>query len=265
MSAAQTTYVTAIRVDDLFADPLYQRELDTNRARSMSLRWDPSLVGVIDVSDRGDGTPSDAPRYAIINGQHRWRAAIFLDPTMSLVCNVHTGLTVADEAKLFKEIDERTKKISTWDRWKARRAAGDPTVLAIDTMAESIDLVVTNAPGVNHIQCCAALEFIYDRCLPEIVLEVLTLVNDLWPNDPKRHNPAILKGLALALFDYSDRLDDGRFADALSEVTPNQLIARAHELKAALPAAGIPKLVTHAAITAYNRASGRGTRILLPA
>lgn len=263
MTAAQSTYPTAIRVDDLFADPTYQRELDVNRARSMSLRWDPALVGVIDVSDRGAHTPPNSPRYAIINGQHRWKAACYLDPLMSLVCNVHSGLSVADEAKLFNEIDARTKKISTWDRWRARRAGGDPVVLSIDAMAESLGLVVTPAPGQNSVQACAALEYIYDRCLPETVLEVLQLVNDLWPGDPKRHKSEVLKGLAYVMFEYAEELDSGRFADALSEITPTQLIARAHEMKAARPSLGIPRCIAHASVTAYNRS--RGAKILISA
>ncbi|QKY80041.1 ParB-like nuclease domain protein [Gordonia phage Doggs] len=262
-AAAPATYVSAIKVTDLFADPTYQRDLDVNRAKSMSVRWDPRLVGVIDVSDRGDDTPPNSPRYAIINGQHRWKAALFLDPELSLVCNVHTGLSISEEAKLFKDIDERTKKISTWDRWRARRAAGDPVVLEIDRIADALGLVVTQNPGPVNIQCCAALEHIHDRFMPETLREVLELVCDVWPGDVKRFNPAILKGLGRTLFVYAGELDTGRFADCLSEITPSQLYARAHELKATGHAQGIPHLVTVAAVVAYNR-TGRD-KLTVPA
>lgn len=261
MSAPQVTYVTAIGVDDLFADPEYQRELDVNRARNMARTWDPRLVGVLDVSDRGEHTPPNSPRYALINGQHRWKAAVFLDPTMSLVCNVHTGLTVADEAQLFYDIDARTKGLSSWDRWKSRRSAGDPVVTSIDLIAADLGLVIAQGQGKNRVHCYAALEYLYDKCLPETVHDVLEFCGDVWPGAQNMYNSAIVKGVGKVLHDNAVDLDTGRLADALSEMTPGQLLARAHELKASQPSAGIPRLVTVAAIQAYNR---RGRSKLAP-
>ncbi|NDK91434.1 hypothetical protein GYA93_17885 [Gordonia desulfuricans] len=248
------TYVTALPVSQLFTDPAYQRELDTNRARFMSQTWDPRLVGVIDVADRGPDTHHLSPRYAVINGQHRWKAAVLRDPQMSLACNVHTGLTVEEEAKLFWDSDRRTKSLSTWDRWKARRQAGDQVVVEVERIAASLGLRVEQSAGDNHLQCCAALEFLYGRRIPETIHDTLELIDDVWPGQPQRYNAAVIKGIGLTLFDYADDLDTGRLADAMSDLTPRQLIARAHELKASYPTTGIPMLVTAAAVAAYNRA-----------
>lgn len=255
------TYVSAIRVDELFVDATYQRDCDVNRARHIARTWDPRLAGVLDVADRGF-TPGVAERYAVINGQHRWRAAQFLDPTMSLVCNIHTGLSRDDEARLFYDIDARTKNLNSWDRWKARRAAGEPVVTAIDAIAAGLGLVVAQGQGRNRVHCYAALEFLYGRCIPETVYDVLEFVGDIWPGAKDMYAAPIIKGIGLLLFDYAADLDTGRLADALSEMTPGQLVARAHELKATQPSAGIPKLVTVAAIHAYNRA-GR-TKLIPP-
>jgi hypothetical protein len=57
---------------------------------------------VIEVSDRGS---DEQPRYAIVDGQHRYAAAKLRDPNAVLVANIHTGLTARDEAHLFYEID----------------------------------------------------------------------------------------------------------------------------------------------------------------
>ncbi|WP_373686210.1 DUF6551 family protein, partial [Nocardia gamkensis] len=133
------TYIAAISVREIFADHTYQRELDERRAQGMAAAWDVRKVGVIDVSDRG---PDEAPRYAVINGQHRWWAAALADPAHHLVAVVHTGLTVADEARLFYEIDAGTRRLTTWDRWHSRRAAGDPVVAEIEAIARKVGLVV---------------------------------------------------------------------------------------------------------------------------
>lgn len=81
-------YLLAIPTGQLFTDPTYQRECDVNRANRMAADWNPRLAGVLDVSDRGK---HHTPRYAIINGQHRWRAAQRTGADIPLVCNVHTG------------------------------------------------------------------------------------------------------------------------------------------------------------------------------
>lgn len=265
MTVDQMTYTTAIRVDDIFADPTYQRELDVNRAKSMSMSWDPRLVGVIDVSDRGDDVPSNSPRYAVINGQHRWKAALMRDPQMSLVCNVHTGLTVADEAQLFWDIDRKTKSLQVWDRWYARRAAGDRVVCAVDSIARDVGLVVTHNPrpsGVlQPIQCFAALEFVHTNIDPQALREVLELISDVWPDDHTARGAVIVKGLAWLLWEYSDDLDTGRLADALSEITPKQLVARAKDTQTSSGGA-LWRCIARSAVAAYNRGS-RGPRLVL--
>ena len=261
-SAAPAIYVTALRVDDLFADPAYQRELDVNRARSMAHTWDPRLVGVIDVSDRGEDTPPNSPRYAIINGQHRWKAAQMVEPETVLVCNVHTGLTVAEEAQLFWDIDRKTKSLQVWDRWYARRAAGEQRVLDIDEMAESFGLEVTHTPGPNSIQCFAALEYVYTNIDPEALRYVLEFIGDVWPGDTAARAALVIKGLAHLLWECGDDLDTGRLADALTAITPKQLVARAKE-SAATSGGALWKCIARVAVAAYNRAPG--PRLSIPA
>ncbi len=93
-------YVAALPIDALFADHAYQRELDEVRVLKMAANYRLALVGIVEVSDRGNG------RYAILDGQHRW--AMVRDrsfdqvKTPHLPCRVHTGLTVDQEAKLYR-------------------------------------------------------------------------------------------------------------------------------------------------------------------
>lgn len=267
MTVDQSAYTAAIRVDDIFADPSYQRELDLNRAKSMSATWDPRLVGVIDVSDRGDHISPNSPRYAVINGQHRWKAAMMRDPAMSLVCNVHSGLSVADEAQLFWDIDRKTKALQVWDRWYARRAAGDTVVCAVDAIARDLGLVVTHNPrpsGVlQPIQCFSALEYVYNNIDPEALRTVLEFISDVWPDDQAARAAIVVKGLGWLLWEYADDLDTGRLADALSEITPKQLVARAKEAQSAAGGA-LWRCVARTAVVTYNRGS-RGPRLVISA
>ncbi|MEC4615826.1 DUF6551 family protein [Tsukamurella tyrosinosolvens] len=247
---SENVYTAAIPVAEMFVDRSYQRELDERRAHRMGATWDPRLVGVLDVADRGE---DQSPRYAVVNGQHRWAAASHAGTTTHLAANVHTGLTVADEAALFRDIDLSTKKLSTWDRWKARRAAGDDTVLGIDRIAEGVGLKVAPGGATNALGCLSALEAAYRRD-PQFLSATLASITDLWPGDPAGLKAGIVRGLFEIL--RSDELDEERLVDALVEVTPTQLHARAVESRK-IHDGQQWQCVVRVIVDAYNQA-GRG-------
>jgi hypothetical protein len=132
---AGSAYIAVLQARELGVDHTYQRPLDEPRVRRMVAAWNPRMLGTIDVSDRG---PGQIPRYAVINGQHRAAAAARVSPAggeVWLPCTIHEGLDVAAEARLMHDLDRSTKKLTSWDKWRARRGAGDPAVGAIERLA----------------------------------------------------------------------------------------------------------------------------------
>lgn len=246
-------FIDVVAVRDMFVDNTYQRELDVKRAEKIAATWDRRLVGVLEVSDRGE---TAYPRYAIINGQHRWGAAARLSID-KLAANVHTGLSVADEAKLFFDIDAKTRALTTWDRWHARSAAGDQAVVAIERIAAECGLAVTQNPGPKNLQCCAALERIWSRSTPEVLADTLVLVLDVWPGDVDGRKAVVLEGLALVLDTYSMSIDNGRVGDAMSELTPRQLLVRARDMQER-SGGTLTRCVAWILVNLYNRQSRRG-------
>ncbi|MDF0531113.1 hypothetical protein P0W64_16385 [Tsukamurella sp. 8F] len=215
-AAQETVYITALPVSDMFVDHTYQRDLDERRARAMAAAWDPRLVGVVDVSDRG---PTRRPRFALVNGQHRWAACTIARAATHLVANVHVGLSIADEARLFGAIDRTTRPLTTWARWKGRRAAGDPVVLGIDEIAGRYGLRVAQQRGYV-LMCFATLEHCY-TVDPTALALTLELITDVW----HRNTDGLRSGIVRALFEIirSDECDSGPLADALDEITPTDL------------------------------------------
>lgn len=251
---AREAYVTSVAVDDMFADPRYQRELDINRARAIAANWNPRMVGVLDVSDRGmPAAGSKAARFAIINGQHRWAAAGFLDPMMHLVCNVHTGLTPDQEAQLFYAIDKGTKKLTTWDRWHSRLAAGDPIVREVVALVEGFGLKVSNQPGY-HLQCVSTLESMY-KADPAALASALEIIINVWPRDRNALRGGIIEGLTRLIIGAGN-FNQARLADALAELTPAQVHARAVEHRANNPQGRFWCSVTRVMVRAFNRQPG---------
>jgi hypothetical protein len=254
---ADSTYITAIPVQSLFADEAYQRPCDEPRAKRMADAWDPSLVGVLDVSDRGVGTD---PRYAVVNGQHRWRAAILVDPTMSLVCNVHQGLDAEAEARLFWDIDRSTKKLTTWDRWKARSGAGDPAVRRIEQLCQGLGTPV--APGGTYvIKSIGALEQMF-KIDEYTMTTTIQMVVDVWPNDQAGLEGSILRGLFQVVGWCEDGPSSGRLADALSTIAPAQVRARAVARRDSAGGGVLWAQVTRVIVDLYNGTRGPGPKLV---
>ncbi|OLT35620.1 hypothetical protein BJF84_13420 [Rhodococcus sp. CUA-806] len=213
MTEHQGSFPMAVSVTDLFVDHSYQRECDTKRVRKIVAEWDPRLLGVLDVSDRGD---TAQPRFAIINGQHRWAAAGMRDPDAHLVVNVHTGLDVAGEAKLFDDIDRKTKPISTWDRWRARKAAGDRDVLVIEDAVTQLGLDINPRPGPKNLRCITSLEKLLRKGGQSLVVNTLFLITDTWAPSPDALEGAIVAGVGILLESFDNDIDGKTFSPAAS-------------------------------------------------
>lgn len=245
------TYVTALPAANLFADPTYQRPVDEARARKMAKEWDRRLAGVIEVSDRGEHA---APRYAVIDGQHRWAATLRLDDTAMIVATVHEGLTVADEAKLFDRLNRERKKVNIFEHYKARQASGDWVVTQIQRVLEKHGLKVDPAPQEGCVGCVGALEKVAD--IDDALLdETLGLIIDIWGRRRDGFDAPIIHGLALILHHLREQLDLARLVDTLLDVLPRQLKTQAVALRE-MQQGTLPVLTACTIIALYNRKPG---------
>ncbi|MEU2043622.1 DUF6551 family protein [Nocardia niwae] len=247
---APAIYITAISVDQMFVDHTYQRDLDMPRARRMSREWDPRLVGVIEVSDRGPRSAQG--RYAIVNGQHRWAAAGLRDPNMVMVANVHTGLSVTQEALLFREIDTQTRRLTTWDRWHARRAAGEPVVLDIEEAVAAAGLTISMAPKDGNIRCTSTLERIHRLGGTLLLGNTLRFITDIWGRRLDAVDAPLVLGLAEMLHTYDDELDHRRLGDVLIDYAPRQIKARAQAMRETETGKSNGTLAALVMLAAYN-------------
>lgn len=247
-----TVYISHLSVREMFVDTTYQRDLDLPRARAMAAEWDPRLVGVIDVSER-DTTTADGARYAIINGQHRHMGAKLHDPHTRLVVNIHTGLTVRDEARLFYDLDAKTRRLTRWDRWKSRRGSGDPMVRDIEEAALEAGLEIAPAMQNGTIRCVAQCEKLYklgERALLERTLATIVAV---WGTQVDAVDAPIVGGVGLLLHHHGHDIDDERLQEALLDETPRKIKARANQL-GETQAGNKAKLTALTLVTTYNSA-----------
>ncbi|MFB7837876.1 DUF6551 family protein, partial [Streptomyces sp. NPDC056056] len=172
-------------------------------------------------------------------------------PHAVLVANVHTGLSVTQEAILFAEIDAKTKNLCTWDRWRSRRAAGEPVVLDIEEAARTAGFSIAMAPKDGNIRCVAALERVYRLGGVQLLGEALQMIAHMWGRGADSADAAIVVGLARLLHTYRDDLDYRHLGEVLVAMVPRQIKARAQALREA-ENGEIGKLAAKYLITTYN-------------
>lgn len=250
-------YISALRAGDLFVDHAYQRDLDRPRVRRMVEAWDPTMLGVLDVSDRG---PDASPRYAIINGQHRHATALAADPRgpeVPLVCNVHRGLSPADEAALFHELDATAVRLSSWDRWRARRAAGDPAVRAIEEIAAGFGLSCSAGQNDGRVGAVGALETLHQLGGPELVAGAVNALFIAYGRAWAAYQAPLITGVGLLLRHY-EGLTSERLAEALAKSTPQLLRSQAVAYRELMPGQ-LARLVAQVLVNRMN--TGRGAKL----
>jgi hypothetical protein len=254
--AGTASYIDVILADLLFADPTYQRDLDPKRVTKMVSEFDQRLVGVLEVSARGNG------RFAILDGQHRWAATCRAHPYRTnahLACQIHTGLSVEEEARLYYELDTKRKNLSWWERWRARRGTGDPGVLAIEEVLNRHRLQVHPSAIDGNLRATKAIETIVTQLGDLQMLDnVLVVLTSAYGRAFDAYDGALMQGVALVLGHYDlAELDLDRLVVQLADVPPRQLRARAASMREAHRGT-LPRLCAAVIVERYNSARGAG-------
>ncbi len=246
------SYVDAVGVREISTDHTYQRPLDAHRVGRMVAEYDQSLVGVIEVSLRPDGT------YRVIDGQHRLAMVRQVRGAGAHVaCNVHTGLTPEQEAQLFFDIDKKRRRLTGWDRWNARRGAGEAVVLDIERIAAAHGLKIDPSAKPMHLRCVAACEKLLTLAGLTTLDETLSVCVAAYGGEPDSLRAEIVHGVGLVLAFYpADTLDRGRLVTAMQGIAPRQLSARAAALRESV-SGQLPRLAASVLVDRYNAEPGR--------
>lgn len=132
-------------VSQLQVDAEYQRSTDNgpsqNLIRKIAMHWNWDLCQPLVVSRRADGS------LFVIDGQHRWEAAVRRGDITQLPCVVVDYASAADEAASFVHLNQQRKPLSKLDVFKAAVASEDEEACAILAAMEAAGLSV--APHGN--------------------------------------------------------------------------------------------------------------------
>lgn len=244
------TYDTWIATGKLIADPRYERPLNGIKVRKLARAFDPDAIGKVYVSERSDGT------FAILDGQHRVGAVRELwGDEAEVPCLVYTGLSLADEARLFVEFNEARTKPLPVDLFKAKMEAGDPDTKAIHAMVTARGFKIQMAPG-KSIACVQSLQRVY-AANPEALERTLDALVKAWGVDSTSVNGTLVEGLGVLLVRHGDDIADARLDRLLAGTHPRQIIAKARMEKEYLGSRYLASTVASILANLYNK----GTRL----
>jgi hypothetical protein len=252
-----------ISVGDLEHDPAIQRtKMDWNKVERIKKNFNPSALGVLTVSRR------NRVSAIVLDGMHRKQAVSELtDGSGKVLCHVFTGLSRAEEAQMFLDLNAGNQP-NILDKFKVRIIAGDEVAIAVNDLTHAYGWTVTPGSGHGIIQAVKALEEIYNRSIkfelePNLLQQVLLVITRAWGNTQEGAQAVLMRGLAYFLFEHGDKIDLDSLSKRLEtyEGGPVTLRANAKQLQASKrnrPPMAVAEILTEI----YNK--GRGKTQLPP-
>jgi hypothetical protein len=244
--------IESLPVDALLVDWTYQRQSDPLWVSKQAKRFDQCLLRLATVSRRADGS-----NY-LVDGQGR-RLLCQAVGHPALDCEVYEGLTLAEEAALFRGLNQQ-RSMRYIDKMRAAIQAGEPDAVGISAACAAAGFGVADAlPGGGYgLRCAQALETAYRRHGPQPLTQALRVLSRAYGNGPGAGHKDLLVAVA-SLIAKNDHIDMERLYRALITESTQYLYWVA-EGKTGKAFYGSPAKATEAAIgRAYNvRLRARG-------
>lgn len=208
-----------LTVSDIGIDYSYQRELDESRVNAMAKAFDESRIGVPVVSIRKDGS------YVVLDAQHRLEAMRRAGhQNMKVMCEVHNGLSLKDEATLYLKLNGGRKAVGTHDRYKARLTAHEPIAIEFTKIVESLGLRLGRVGGKATICAIHSIETVHRR---RGNLEITLSVLKRWgAGDIAAFDGELIKDMSGFLLNRKEEIDTNDLVSRLNRIDPGHVLRK---------------------------------------
>lgn len=212
-----------VRPVDVITDHRAQRNLDMKRVGDMSNDFREESFGVPAVSFRQDGS------YAVIDGQHRFATLREMGRgNQAVMCQVYTGLDLAEEAALFRMLND-SKQLTAADIYRIAVTEGDPVAVASNQALETFGWT-KDPKRKNSLRALSTLATLWESD-PQVTKATLRVLAQAWGATPVTGSATALRGLYAVLHRYRDMrppLDHDRLILCLTKQgQASQFLARA--------------------------------------
>jgi hypothetical protein len=209
------------KVGDLWVDPNVQRALQKSRVTTMAGKFQPTALGVLTTSFRSPD------RIHVIDGQHRYRAAEAAAYTGAIQTMEYHGLTIPEEAALFRWLNT-TQKPSRIDHFLVACVEQDPAALAIARYLADSGWSVGTGATEGRLSAIGSLERIY-ALSPAAAASTLHVLTAAFGHRPAAVQGALLEGIGRMIARYGQDVDLTDLAKRLAGVPggPDGLVGNA--------------------------------------
>ncbi len=196
-----------------------QRHFDKRHAKHIQDNFNPDAVGELRAVQNDSG-------FYVWDGQHRlaaMRALFGEDATISVL--ITPDITVPEAAAVQRQFN-KTKRWNAIDQYKIAFLSGEKWAVCVKKKLAHFDLKIGNSPTNGFVAAVAALQRVYERCGPEILMETIQTIYDAWGDDYSAYHANIIRGVSVLINRYD--ADSGHLSKKLrSHVEPDKLIGEA--------------------------------------
>ena len=207
--------------DHLSVDPTYQRSIENAASRrliaSIAASFDWRLFSSLIVSARPDGS------RVIIDGQHRWAAAMRRGDLTHLPCCSFSYKTPEDEARMFITANRARKAMNRLDDFYAALAAADEDALEIQRLVTEAGLVVSRSMSVvarkpGEITFTSSIATALRRHGDQVVSAALTSMAEAFTGSVVAQGSSVFNALVLLFAAPPEGFDPDALVPALRQV-----------------------------------------------
>lgn len=236
-------------------DHTYQREVSAPKVRALKKDFNEEGLGTLHVAARDDA-------YYLIDGQHRWHAAMELGHgDMKVACVVYRGISIEQEAELFLLLND-SKNMSALDRFKAGLVAGDEECLSIRDTLDHYGLRIASGGADGAVGCVQRIKSLH-KADPKKLDELCLVLTEAWGTRAAAFDGVVVAGVGKVLTRYNGELDHASLISRLSKFRggPTSLVGDARGL-AEYSRATVAHACAEVVVNTYNR--GRRSKQLPP-
>ena len=189
-------------VSTMLVDASYQRPAEEKDVNYIAKNWDYRKANPIHVSHRADG------KYYVMDGNHT-RLAYQKIGGRRLPCRIYEGLTRADEARIFAELNSAHKKPKFPEMLKAKAAGGyeieSSYLQALDEAR--VPYTFTNTHGCK-VKCHNALLTVYRGTSRELMLRALKVAKEAADGREEFYQVGFFPGLCSVITNHPEINDE---------------------------------------------------------
>jgi uncharacterized protein DUF6551 len=232
--------------DKLFVDPNVQRTLRVARVNKMVGAFNADALGVLTTSLRPDG------QLHVVDGQHRWRTIEAVGYTGTFITNEYHGLTLAEEAALFRLLNA-AEKPSALDRFVVSCVEQNPDSVKLASFMKNHGWTVGAYVGTGKISAITSLERVY-KLGPVHADATLAVLTAAYGHQAAAVQGALIEGVGRFLHHYDGQVHLNDLTQRLSGYPggPNGVVGNARGRLAARTGT-LSKEVALLALDIYNQ------------